>query len=62
VPTNIIKYHDKTNPSIWLEDYCLMCKVGRVNDDLFIIQFLSIYFVDSTRAWLDNLSRNIIDS
>jgi hypothetical protein len=37
VPTNIIKYDDKTNPSIWLEDYCLMCKVGRVNEDLFII-------------------------
>jgi hypothetical protein len=32
-----------------------------VNDDLFIIQFLSIYLEDSTRAWLDYLLRNIID-
>jgi hypothetical protein len=52
----------KTNPSIWLENYCLVCKADRVNDDLLIIQFLPIYLVDFTRAWLDHLSGNIVDS
>jgi hypothetical protein len=42
MPNNIIKYADKTNPSIWLEDYCLACRVGGKDDDLFIIQFLPI--------------------
>jgi hypothetical protein len=36
-PSNIIKYDDKTNLSIWLEDYCLTCKVGGADDDFFII-------------------------
>jgi hypothetical protein len=36
--------------------------VGRVDDDLFIIQFLPIYLADSTRAWLEHLPRNIIDN
>jgi hypothetical protein len=49
-PSNIIKYDDKTNPSIWLEDYCLTCRAGGVDDDLFIIQFLPIYLANSTRA------------
>jgi hypothetical protein len=40
----------ETNPSVWLEDYRLMCKPGRANNDLFIIQFLPIYLVDSARA------------
>jgi hypothetical protein len=47
---NVIKYDGKTNPSVWLEDYRLMCKSGRANNDLFIIQFLPIYLVDSARA------------
>jgi hypothetical protein len=34
---NIIKYDGKTNPSIWLQDYCLTCRAGRANDDFFII-------------------------
>jgi hypothetical protein len=51
----------KTNPSIWLEGYHLMCSAGGVNDDLFIIQFLQIYLADSIRAWLDHLPRNFID-
>jgi hypothetical protein len=42
MPNNIIKYADKTNPSIWLEDYCLACRVGGKDDDLFIIEFLPI--------------------
>jgi hypothetical protein len=32
-----------------------------VDDDLFIIQFLPIYLVDTARAWLDHLPRNSID-
>jgi hypothetical protein len=35
-------YNGKTNPSNWLEDYRLTCRVGGANDDLFIIQFLPI--------------------
>jgi hypothetical protein len=33
-----------------------------VDDDLFNIQLLPIYLVDSARAWLDHLLGNIIDS
>jgi hypothetical protein len=36
-PGNIIKYDDKTNSNIWLEDYRLTCRAGGSNDDLFII-------------------------
>jgi hypothetical protein len=25
---NIIKYDGRTNPIVWLEDYCLVCRVG----------------------------------
>jgi hypothetical protein len=38
-----------------------VCRAGGANDDPFINQLLPIYLVDSTRAWLDNLPRNIID-
>jgi hypothetical protein len=61
-PGNVVKYDGKTNPSVWLEDYRLKYRVGGVNDDLFIIQFLPIYLVDSARAWLDHLPRNVINS
>jgi hypothetical protein len=61
-PGNVVKYDDKTNPSVWLEDYYLTCRAGGANGDLFIIQFLPIYLVDFARSWLDNLPRNIIDS
>jgi hypothetical protein len=54
VPSNIVKYDGKTYPSIWLEDYCLACKAGRVDDDLFIIQFHPIYLANSTSTWLDD--------
>jgi hypothetical protein len=37
VPNNVVKYDDKTNPSMWLEDYRLACRAGGVDDDLFII-------------------------
>jgi hypothetical protein len=59
---NIIKYDGKTNPNNWLEDYRLACRVGRVDDDLFIIQFLPIYLADTARGCLDHLLRNTIDS
>jgi hypothetical protein len=61
VPNNIIKYEGETNPSIWLEDYHLTWRVGGVDNDLLIIQFLSIYLFDTARAWLDHLPRNWID-
>jgi hypothetical protein len=59
---NIVKYDGKINLIIWLEDYCLACRVGGANGDLFIIQLLPIYLADFTRAWLDHLQRNIINS
>jgi hypothetical protein len=34
---NVVKYDGKTNPSIWLEDYHLVCRAGGADDDLFII-------------------------
>jgi hypothetical protein len=58
---NIVKYDYKINPSIRLEAYRLTCRAGGVDNDLFIIQFLPIYFVDTSRAWLDHLPRNSID-
>jgi hypothetical protein len=41
-PSNVIRYDGKTNPSIWLEDYHITCRVGGADDDLYIIQFLPI--------------------
>jgi hypothetical protein len=49
-PSNVIKYDNKINPIIWLEDYRLVCRAGGVDNDLFIIQFLPIYLDDSARA------------
>jgi hypothetical protein len=61
-PNNIIKYDGKTNPCIWLGDYCLTCWAGGVDDDRFIIQFLPIYLANTARAWLNHLLRSTIDS
>jgi hypothetical protein len=61
VPNNIVKYDDKTNPNIWLEDYHLACRASRADDDLFIIQFLPIYLANTARAWLDQLLRSMIN-
>jgi hypothetical protein len=49
-PNNVIKYDDKTNLSVWLEDYHLECKAGMVDDDLFIIKFIPIYLADTARV------------
>jgi hypothetical protein len=32
-----------------------------VDDDLLIIQFLTIYLADTSRDWLDHLPKNSID-
>jgi hypothetical protein len=61
VPSNVNKYDGKTNHSVWLEDYCLACRVGGATDDLFIIELIPIYLVESARAWLDHLLRNAIN-
>jgi hypothetical protein len=42
-------------------DYCLTCRAGGADNNLFIIQFLPIYLADMSRAWLDHFSRNSID-
>jgi hypothetical protein len=44
----------KPTPSVWLEDYRLMCRAGGVEDDLFIIQFLLIYLL--TRLGLGSIT------
>jgi hypothetical protein len=51
-----------TNPSIWLEDYRLACRVGGVDNALFIIHLLPSYLANMGRAQLDHLPRNMIDS
>jgi hypothetical protein len=58
---NIVKYDGKTNPCIWLENYCLACRTYEADSNLFIIQFLPIYLTDTLRAWLDHLPKNSID-
>jgi hypothetical protein len=58
---NLVKYDDKTNPNIWLDDYHLACRAGGADDHLFIIQFLPIYLANMARAWQDQLPRNSID-
>jgi hypothetical protein len=47
---------------MWLEDFCLAYQVGDVDDDLFIIQYLSLYLAESARAWLEHLPTNSIHS
>jgi hypothetical protein len=36
-------------------------RAGGPDDNLFVIQFLPIYFTDKVRAWLDHLPRNTIE-
>ena len=61
-PTNITKYVGDTNPSVWLEDYWLACRVGGVDDDYFIIQNLPIFLAETARAWIEHLPTNCICS
>jgi hypothetical protein len=37
----------ETNPSVWLEDYRLVCHAGGARDDLFIIKNLPLYLANS---------------
>jgi hypothetical protein len=61
VPNNIVKYDGKPNPSVWLEDYHLVCGVDGVDSNLFISQFLPNYMANTSIIWLDHLPRNSID-
>jgi hypothetical protein len=49
-PINVIKYDIKMNPSVCLEDYCLACRMGRADNNLFFIQIIPIYLANRTRA------------
>jgi hypothetical protein len=46
-PPNIVKYFRDSNPIMWLEDFRLACQASRVDDDLFIIQYLPLYLAKS---------------
>jgi hypothetical protein len=59
---NFIKYSRDTNLAVWLEDFCLACRASRANDDLFIIQYLSLYIEESARVWLEHLPMDNIHS
>ena len=61
-PPNIVKYSRDTNPTVWLEDFCLAYRAGRADDDLFIIQYLLLYLMESSQAWLKHLPANNIHS
>jgi hypothetical protein len=45
-----------------LEDFRLACRASGADDDLFIIQYLLLYLVESARAWLEHLPANNIHS
>ena len=62
VSLNIVKYSGDTNPIVWLEDFCLACRAGRADNDLFIIQYLPLYLMESTRAWLEHIPVDNIHS
>ena len=50
------------NPSVWLDDYRLACRVGGENEDQFVIQYLLICLGKIVRAWLEFLPANTIGS
>jgi hypothetical protein len=53
--SNIEKYDIETDPKIWLVNLQLSMKVPSALDTCFMIQYLSIYLIDSARNWLINL-------
>jgi hypothetical protein len=55
------RYDRDTNPSVWLEDYRLVCHAGGATDDRFVIKNLPLYLGDSARTWLEHLLRNKIN-
>jgi hypothetical protein len=48
------KYAGEMNPELWLDDYCLACQLGGVDDERFIIRNLPLFLADSARAWLEH--------
>ena len=62
LPTNIPKYSRETNPGLWLEDFWLAYRAGRVVSDDFIIRNLPLFLVDSARTWLEHLPPNYVQS
>jgi hypothetical protein len=58
--TNVPRYDEDTNLSVWLEDYRLACHAGGVTDDLFVINNFPLYLGDSARTWLEHLPRDKI--
>jgi hypothetical protein len=62
MPSNIIKYSGGFNPVVWLQDFYLTYQAGVTDDDLFIIKYLPLYLVESTRAWLEHLPVDSIHS
>ena len=61
-PTNIPKYSGETKPRLWLEDYRLDYQAGGADNDDFIIRNLPLFLADSTRAWLEHLPSNTIQT
>jgi hypothetical protein len=43
------------DPCVWLNDYCLACKLGEATTDDVIIRNLPLHLVDSARTWLEHL-------
>ena len=59
---NIVKYFRGTNPTVLLEDFRLAYRTGGADEDLFIIQSLPLYLMESARAWLEHLPTDNIHS
>lgn len=59
-PTNISKYDGFLNPSVWLQDYRLACRMVEIKDDHLNIQFLPKHLVEGARAWLGHPHRTQI--
>jgi hypothetical protein len=49
-PANVTKYSGETNPELWLDDYHLVCQLGDVDDDRFIIRNLPLFLANPARA------------
>jgi hypothetical protein len=54
-PTTITKYSGKTDPQVWLNNYCLACELGGTTNDAVIIRNLPLHLADSARTWLEHL-------
>jgi hypothetical protein len=59
-PINIFMYDRSSNPDVWLEDYCLACRMVKIKDDHPIIYFLSIHLEEGARVWLEHLPADTI--